>query len=122
MAAEELAGRKDGDKISLYRVTDIWEAPGLAAQTVEIPKLAPEDFWFFSAGGITHDILVEHMRRVNNADLNFPITLYSDGRLADGFHRILCADTYGLSTISVIKLIQDPHPVETMTTEEYLNR
>ncbi|NOQ48133.1 MAG: hypothetical protein GQ576_03185 [Methanococcoides sp.] len=115
----ELTARKDGNILKIYQVKDLWNAYGII--TVEnTPILTDEDLWVFNQGNITQELLVARIKNVNSADLDFPVTLYHDGRIADGFHRILHAHTLGIKDIKVRTLCTDPEPVNTLTLAKYL--
>jgi len=70
-----------------------------------------ENFWF---GGKddkpTCRAIVEHMRLIEETDLNFPIILSSDGRIMDGMHRVGKALLASRRTIEAVKFSRDPEP------------
>ena len=70
-----------------------------------------EIFWFGSKNDKpTSRAIVEHMRLIEETDLNFPIILSSDGRVMDGMHRVAKAMLEGHETIEAVKFSQDPEP------------
>lgn len=116
---QELAGKKEGNIVYVYRVQDLWDAP--AKQFLgDVPYLGTDDFWVFNAQQQTHKTLVDHVKRVERANLSYPVTLYQDGRVADGFHRILHASSQLMSKILIRQLVVDPVPVATLTLEEFI--
>jgi hypothetical protein len=54
--------------------------------------------------------VVEHARRIADADLTMPIILASDGQVLDGMHRIAKAVLRGQTAISAQRLVTDPDP------------
>lgn len=52
------------------------------------------------------------VKRVNECSLDYPIILDSDGRIADGYHRVCKAILEGKETIKAIRLEQMPAPDE----------
>jgi len=70
-----------------------------------------ENFWF---GGKddkpTCRAIVDHMRLIEETDLDFPIILSSDGRILDGMRRVVKALLEGLETIEAVKFSRDPEP------------
>jgi hypothetical protein len=53
--------------------------------------------------------VVEHARRMLEADLSYPVILGHDGRVMDGMHRIARALLEGQAEISAVRF---PSPVE----------
>lgn len=51
---------------------------------------------------------MEHMRAVEEANLDYPILLNEDGSIIDGKHRVCKAIMEGRSTIEVKRFIKDP--------------
>lgn len=47
---------------------------------------------------------------INEADLQFPIILSSNGRVMDGMHRVLKALLNGSQTIEAVQFQTDPEP------------
>jgi hypothetical protein len=54
--------------------------------------------------------VAEHARRIQAADLSYPVILASDGGLMDGGHRIGKAWLLGLSEIAAVRFEIDPPP------------
>lgn len=52
--------------------------------------------------------LVEHMKRIQNVDLSYPIILGSDGHIMDGNHRIAKAILEGLTHIPAKRFVVQP--------------
>ena len=51
-----------------------------------------------------------HMRRVNKADLSYPIILSDNGFIMDGWHRIVKALVEGVVTIKAVRFDETPEP------------
>lgn len=51
-----------------------------------------------------------HIKRVNNTDLNYPIIIDNYGYVADGWHRIAKAILLGKRTIKAIRMEEMPSP------------
>ena len=54
--------------------------------------------------------LAFHIKKVNAADLDYPIILDWNGEIADGRHRIIKALSEGLTTIKAIRMQWKPEP------------
>ena len=59
---------------------------------------------------LTPRVVVEHMRRILDADLKYPIILSSDGWVMDGCHRLAKALAEGRETVTVVQFQTDPPP------------
>ena len=53
---------------------------------------------------------INHMHRVMNTDLSYPIILDDEGCIADGWHRVVKAIIEGQTTIKCIRLNEMPRP------------
>lgn len=70
-----------------------------------------ENFWFDNKNDSpTIRAIVEHMRLIQEADLNYPIILSSDGGVMDGMHRVAKALLEGEETIKAVRFNRDPEP------------
>lgn len=80
----------------------------------EVPIASIAEFdqncWFRPAHPPTCRAVAEHARRINAADLTFPIILAADGGLMDGGHRIAKAWLLGHTTIAAVRFDQTPAP------------
>ena len=59
---------------------------------------------------LTWRSIVDHIRLVQQTDLNHPIILSADGRVMDGMHRVVKALLEGRETIEVVQFTRDPKP------------
>lgn len=97
----------------IWRVERLWTlARELPMREVPIASIAEFDqnCWFRSETPPTCKAVAEHARRINDADLAFPIILAADGGLMDGGHRIAKAWLLGHTTIAAVRFIQTPEP------------
>lgn len=64
------------------------------------------------------DDFLFHYKRVEDADLKYPIILDNLGRIADGYHRICKAILQGKKTIKAIRLEEMPERYTTIKENE----
>jgi hypothetical protein len=90
----------------------LWAAAAdLPAQTVPIDSIAEFDMdcWFHGRAPTCRQV-AEHARRINVADLSYPVILAADGSLMDGGHRIAKAYLLGEQTVQARRFVTDPEP------------
>ncbi len=95
-----------------WHIETIWRAAlGIAVQEVPIDAIPEidEDCWFSGQPATVREV-VDHARRIEDADLTIPIILASDGQVLDGMHRIAKALLYGHTSIPAQRLATDPDP------------
>jgi hypothetical protein len=68
-----------------------------------------EDCWF-DGRPATVRAVVDHARRIWDADLVVPVILASDGQVLDGMHGIAKAVLCGQTTVTAQRLATDPDP------------
>jgi hypothetical protein len=73
-----------------------------------IPEI-DEDCWF-NGQPATVRAVVDHARRIDQADLGLPIILASDGQVLDGMHRVAKAVLSGRPSVPARRLPIDPDP------------
>lgn len=104
--------RKVGAEKYIWTVEDLWQR----SQELPIEFLDPasvidldRDGWF---QGLTPTarLVVDHMKRILAADLNFPIILDADGSIMDGAHRACKAILLGHQTVPVVRFRETPPP------------
>jgi hypothetical protein len=82
--------------------------------TIQVPLSAigelDNPYWYDRGYIPTCRNIAEHARLINEADLNFPIILSSDGGVMDGMHRVAKAAMEGNDTITARQFTQDPEP------------
>jgi hypothetical protein len=84
----------------------------LPAREVPIAEIAEfdQDCWFGPGTPPTCKAVAEHARRINAADLDYPVILAANGSLMDGGHRIAKAWLLGRTTIAAVQFERDPEP------------
>ena len=98
---------------AFWSVERLWlAAEGLPVGQVAIADIAEfeRNCWFGGGHAPTCRAVAEHARRIQAADLSFPIILSSDGRLMDGGHRIAKAWLLGHTEIAAVRFEVDPAP------------
>jgi hypothetical protein len=68
-----------------------------------------QDCWFGGRGPTCREV-AEHARRIEQADLTYPVILGADGRLMDGGHRVAKAWLAGRETVDAVRFDADPAP------------
>lgn len=91
---------------------NLWAASaGLPVEEVPIDDVAEfdRDCWFRGRAPSVREV-ARHARRINDADLSYPIILAADGTLLDGGHRLARAWLEGRTTIRAVRFVVDPPP------------
>lgn len=98
--------------VRAWRIETVWRA----AQSVPVVEVrvaaireVDEDCWFNDAIPTVRAV-VDHARRIVEADLTRPVVLASDGQVLDGMHRIAKAVLNGHDTVLAQRLPRDPDP------------
>ena len=87
-----------------WDVTDLWEAAsGLTPVPVCVDTLGDLDEPVWGSNMTPLDV-VGHIRRINAADLSYPIILTPDGWIADGVHRVLKTILAGGNMVMAVTL------------------
>jgi hypothetical protein len=74
-------------------------------------KELDENFWYNGPNAVpTCRSIVDHVRLISEANLNYPIILSEDGRVMDGMHRVARALLLGLLEIGAVRFPRDPDP------------
>lgn len=101
----------DGKKYTWF-VEDLWRLSSvLPIQTAEPSTVIDldRDGWFASEKPTTR-LILNHMKRILDADLSFPIILDPTGLIMDGAHRACKAILLNEETIRVVKFEEMPAP------------
>lgn len=97
-----------------YWLTEkLWAAAAsLPPKRVRIEDIAEfdRDCWFGARHAPTIRNVAEHARRIDEADLAYPILLGRDGRLLDGGHRLAKAYLSGAIDVLAVQFEEDPEP------------
>ncbi len=106
---------RDGMQRFWY-VDRLWElAEALPVEEVAIDDIRGPDevTWYYPGGPApTCRSIAEHCRRINAADLSYPILLTEDGCVFDGMHRIARCLMEGRTTVLVRRFPVNPEPDE----------
>lgn len=101
----------DGQKVEWF-VEDLWRL----ARTLPIDEVDPavvidldRDGWFTREKPTPRSIL-NHMRRILDSDLSYPVILHPDGSIMDGAHRACKAILFGKEKIRVVRFSEQPKP------------
>lgn len=101
-----------------WAVRDLWQAvEGQTAKRVPLDDLDVEGIldsldWTEEGERLTIREILDHSRRVEEADLAYPIILTPDGHIADGYHRVIKAYRLGHPDIMAVRLHEMPPPIE----------
>jgi hypothetical protein len=110
----------DENEMRFWRVQRLWElARDLPIETVplkEFERILDEDRWF---GGDTPTcrLVAQHAKKLQNADLSYPIIISASGMIMDGIHRIVKAWMLDLTEVQVVRLPEDPEPDNVRTKQ-----
>jgi hypothetical protein len=97
----------------VWFVERLWHLAGdLPARQVPIDQIREFDqnCWFGPSSPPTCRAVADHVRRIMDADLRYPIILSADGALMDGGHRIAKAYLLGQRDILAVQFQHDPEP------------
>lgn len=90
----------------------LWDlARELPVVTVPIDDVQEFDMdcWFDGVAPTCREV-ARHARRINQADLSYPVILAADGRLMDGGHRVAKAWLQGQTEVTAVRFTNDPEP------------
>lgn len=95
-------------------------ATGLPVEGVPLGTIFEFDkvYWFDEEHRPTCRAILEHLQRIEQADLSDPIILSSDGFVVDGMHRVAKAHLLSLTSISAVRLAEYPAPDGAVAAEE----
>lgn len=119
---------EDGNPLRIWDVPRLWElAKDLPVISVRIEALGELDrvAWYGAdqhGGRLTVRQVVNHARRIDQADTDQPILLSAEGKLLDGFHRLAKAVKLGLTHLPAKQFTTDPDPIRTVNMPEYIYR
>jgi len=95
-----------------WHIQTVWRA-ALDLPVEEVPiatiREVDEDCWYDGRPATVRSV-VDHARRIVDADLSLPVILASDGQVLDGMHRIAKAVFNGQSSVTAQRLAADPDP------------
>ena len=108
----ETHSRVINGKRQIFITQRLWTlAKGLPVRVVEIAEIAEfdQDCWFRGVAPTCRQV-ADHARRIQAADLRYPVILSSSGALMDGGHRIAKAWSAGATTVKAVRFAVDPEP------------
>ncbi len=84
----------------------------LDAEEVPVTAIWEVDtvYWFDETQPPTVRKVLEHVQRIEEVDLSYPIILGRDGRVMDGMHRVARAILEGRQTVRAVRLPEVPEP------------
>jgi hypothetical protein len=91
----------------------LWQlADTLPSQLIPIKQVKEfeQNCWFSEDNPPTCKAVADHARRINEADLSYPIILSAAGHLMDGGHRLAKAWLLGQELIRAVQFPVDPEP------------
>jgi hypothetical protein len=98
----------------------VWSVPRLWALAADLPvedvrvstfdAVFDLDCWFGDRHAPTVGRVLDHMARIQAADLGFPIILSADGVVMDGLHRLCKARLAGHDTVRAVRFDPTPAP------------
>jgi hypothetical protein len=119
---------EDGAPLRIWEVERLWQlAKELPIKKVPLAHLSDLDRvgWYgqpSNAGYLTLREVAEHMRRIQAANLDYPIILSAEGHLLDGFHRVAKAYVLGMSEIAAVQFLENPEPDRIRPLPEWLKQ
>ena len=105
---------RDGIQKYWY-VARLWKlAEDLPIEDISISEIKGPDevTWFGGSIKPTCNAIVEHCKRILNADITYPVILTEDNCVFDGMHRIARHIMENKTTIKVKKFRKNPEPDE----------
>ena len=114
MSAPEGHGYIDfvGDEEHFWRIETLWRAAeGQEARSVALDDIPwREDGCYVLGEPPTWLAFAQHVARVHDANLEYPIILGPAGEVVDGMHRIVRAFMDGRGAIDAVRLPRMPPP------------
>lgn len=98
------------------------ELPIFQKPLAELEGSLNEVAWYgdgYHYGRLTVRQVAEHSKRIQEATLDRPIILSSEGWLMDGFHRVARAYLDRIPSIPAVQFTQDPPPDRLSTWHEW---
>lgn len=100
-----------------WDVERIWRlAEALPVEEVAVSDIrGPDEVTWFTGDRLpTCRTIAEHCRRINGADLSYPVILTEDWRVFDGMHRIAKCIMLGKTHIAAKRFRENPEPDEVL--------
>lgn len=100
--------KRQWDLFKIWNLSDDFEV-----KQIEVNKLWDERYskvfcWTHDGEEVNNLFFLHHMKRVLNADLNYPIILSEENYIFDGVHRLMKAKHLGIKYIPYVQFDKDP--------------
>jgi hypothetical protein len=103
-----------GGQVHVWDVARLWslaaELPVQERSVASLEEQLDHNCWFDPDEPPTVRRVVEHVRRIAQADFQYPIILSDTGEIMDGMHRLAKAWADGLPTVKVVLFEVNPSP------------
>ncbi len=97
------------DEFGKHRASHLWAAAkGLPVEKVVITDLFDPEEWKKEVKEADPKYYEKELKRIERADLSYPIILTPSGKICDGFHRAMKAYFAGEKTIDAVRLLEMP--------------
>lgn len=103
-----------------WHIERIWRlAESLPIEDIPISEISGPDqvTWFSPDQPPTCRAIAEHCKRINQADLSYPVILTEDFRVFDGMHRIAKSIMLGHDSIKARRFPVNPEPDEVISDQ-----
>lgn len=103
---------EDGDKLLFWKIETLWRlAEDLPVQYLRLDEIYwAEDSCAYLEKDDTYRNFAQHVKRVLDADLSFPVIISASGSVMDGMHRLVKAFTFGVPMVKAVRFTQMPPP------------
>lgn len=78
--------------------------------------------WTKHLSDLAHPLVAPELKRIEGADLQYPIILHPTGWVMDGYHRIAKAYLVGHKTIRAVRFTEGSLPLPIMEIPDYESR
>ena len=110
---EPFTGFEQDGEIRLWLVQRLWQlSKDLPVFEYEVASFTgyDQDVWFGNQQKPTINNVLEHFKKIEQAEFEYPIIISSEGIVLDGVHRICRAHLDKRKTIPAVKFEKDPEP------------
>ena len=78
--------------------------------------------WTEHLPDLQHPEVIPELKRIEGADLSYPIILHPTGWVMDGYHRVAKALLAGHTTIKAVRFTEGSLPLPTIEIPDYVSR
>ena len=118
----QFEGHTYSDGKAVWTVEELWlAADGLPVELMRVELFVEQlegTCWTHTGTEASPNWVLEHTRRILDADMDFPIIIDKGGIVLDGIHRLCKAVLEGREFVSVQRLVQMPSPTLSLIEEE----